>query len=118
MHARLLHGRLLLETAYLDCANAARRAFFCGDLQYSLPASSTKPPPQNPFFSIPPPPPDAFFFGVPLNIPSRPRPGDLIVITPEFPKPIPQYLVYSVAVAATPQMLAAARACAANSFNI
>jgi hypothetical protein len=28
MHARLLHGRLLLETAYLDRANAARRASF------------------------------------------------------------------------------------------
>jgi hypothetical protein len=26
MHARLLHGRLLLEPAYLDRANAARRA--------------------------------------------------------------------------------------------
>jgi hypothetical protein len=28
MHARLLHGRLLLEPAYLDRANAARRASF------------------------------------------------------------------------------------------
>ena len=26
MHARLLHGKLLLEPAYLDRANAARRA--------------------------------------------------------------------------------------------
>ena len=26
MHARLLHGRILLEPAYFDCANAARRA--------------------------------------------------------------------------------------------
>jgi hypothetical protein len=26
MHARLLHGRFLLEPAYLDRANAARRA--------------------------------------------------------------------------------------------
>jgi hypothetical protein len=26
MHTRLLHGRLLLEPAYLDRANAARRA--------------------------------------------------------------------------------------------
>jgi hypothetical protein len=26
MHARLLHGRILLEPAYFDRANAARRA--------------------------------------------------------------------------------------------
>jgi hypothetical protein len=47
-------------------------------------------------------PPDALFFAATFNIAFRPRSGDLIVMNAELAKPIPQHLVYSVAVADTP----------------
>jgi hypothetical protein len=63
MHARLLHGRILLEPAYFDRTNAARRALIA----------------------------------VTANIAIRPRSGDLILMNTGLAKPIPRYLVYSMA---------------------